>query len=330
MAPHPRPPQARDADDRLYPMLGPNPMALLNVLFVVLLVGQALLTALFGLLQLSKHIRKRNAAMLNLLLVSILSVLPQPLLFYGQDILNPHPPFALCLVQAILKNGVDPMYSAASLALVLEVLYEGEFIPCYFTRKVRVYLLIAFPYAVFAVFAVITASLAAAAPKAVRHATDDYYCTVGVMLDHVFHILSSSVVVLTLALQAYTIVQYRRLWRNMPSVRPHRCFGRGLYLRVLAFNVCQLFLVALTTLNWYFKNPVTHIVPIAFQAAMPLVTFLIFASSPDVLAACMWWARGNEPLLQPSVMDAPVSGVEPEDPLPHADRLGTEDASAEV
>ena len=49
---------------------------------------------------------------------------------------------------------------------------------------------------------------------------------------------------LTLALQAYTMIQYRRLWRNMPRLEPRRCFGKGLYLRVLAFNVCQLFLVA--------------------------------------------------------------------------------------
>lgn len=64
----------------VYPLLGPDPMALLNYLFVLLTVGQASLLLLLVTLLFSKRISKRNATMLNLVLVSIAATIPQPIL----------------------------------------------------------------------------------------------------------------------------------------------------------------------------------------------------------------------------------------------------------
>lgn len=64
----------------MYPLLGPDPMALLFSLFVLLSVGQAFLLFLLATLLFSKRIPKRNATMLNLVLVSIAATIPQPIL----------------------------------------------------------------------------------------------------------------------------------------------------------------------------------------------------------------------------------------------------------
>ena len=45
------------------------------------LEGSVLLTFLLATIRFSKHIRKRNATMLNLLLVTILRTIPPPLLY---------------------------------------------------------------------------------------------------------------------------------------------------------------------------------------------------------------------------------------------------------
>ena len=72
--------KALDASMSMYPRLGRDPMALLNTLFVLLTTGQVLLTILFATIRFSKQVRKRNATMLNLLLVTILGTISQPLL----------------------------------------------------------------------------------------------------------------------------------------------------------------------------------------------------------------------------------------------------------
>lgn len=58
--------------------------------------------------------------------------------YYGQQILNPFPPYGLCLAQAVLKHGSDPMFCVAALALILEILLETGLIVTPLTRKARV------------------------------------------------------------------------------------------------------------------------------------------------------------------------------------------------
>lgn len=47
-----------------------------------------------------------------------------PLRYYGKQILDPHPPYSICLAQAVLTRGVDPMFCTAALALILEILLQ--------------------------------------------------------------------------------------------------------------------------------------------------------------------------------------------------------------
>lgn len=71
---------AADSSENMYPLLGPDPMSLLTTLFVLLTVGQILITGLLMTLLLSKQVRKRNATLINLLVVTIVGAIPPALL----------------------------------------------------------------------------------------------------------------------------------------------------------------------------------------------------------------------------------------------------------
>ena len=61
--------------------------------------------------------------------------------FYAGHVLDPYPPASLCLVQAALKHGTDPMFIVASLALILDVLTDAVLIPILIRgRRARTYL----------------------------------------------------------------------------------------------------------------------------------------------------------------------------------------------
>ena len=114
----------------MYPLLGSHPMVVIHTCFILMALGDMLLILLLGTLLCSPRarVRRRNASLINLLVVTILASVPPALLyvsqrhpkiitpdmifhsFYGQQILNKCPPHILCFTQAILKHGSDPMY----------------------------------------------------------------------------------------------------------------------------------------------------------------------------------------------------------------------------
>ncbi len=138
----------------MYSLLGPHPLVLINVSFFFVCLGQLSLILLLGTLCFSKHVLKRNATLINLLVVTAGVTVPGALLwvshtlsrvsfadtwpsYYAQHILDPEPPFGLCLTQAILKHGTDPMFIVCSLALILDVLCETGMIMISITRRTR-------------------------------------------------------------------------------------------------------------------------------------------------------------------------------------------------
>lgn len=70
---------AQDAQ-AMYNLLGPQPMALINACFILVTIGQILLNLLLGTLLFSGRVRKRNATLINLLLVSVQVTVPPALL----------------------------------------------------------------------------------------------------------------------------------------------------------------------------------------------------------------------------------------------------------
>lgn len=121
-------------DEDIYPLLGGHPFDFLLACFILNAVGQCFLLLLTATLLFSNGIRKRNWTLINLLIVSILSSIPPSLLydsllfkhtrsvhkschllrFYSGNFMNPAPPLALCLTQAVLKHGSDTMFVFSS------------------------------------------------------------------------------------------------------------------------------------------------------------------------------------------------------------------------
>lgn len=64
----------------LYPLLGPNPVALINTNFILVTLGQVSLVLLLGTLFFAPHVRTRNATLLNLLAITIFQSVPPGIL----------------------------------------------------------------------------------------------------------------------------------------------------------------------------------------------------------------------------------------------------------
>lgn len=64
----------------LYPLLGPNPIALIDVSFILVTIGQVSLVLLLGTLLFSSNVRGRNLTLLNLLAITIFVSIPPALL----------------------------------------------------------------------------------------------------------------------------------------------------------------------------------------------------------------------------------------------------------
>lgn len=97
--------------------------------------------------------------------------------YYSGRILDKHPSFGLCLAQAILKHGSDPMFIMASLALILEVLIEIHLLPIQVSHRTKTicvstsfpsetetmlilnHKLVALPYVTFVIFGIWAAAV---------------------------------------------------------------------------------------------------------------------------------------------------------------------------
>lgn len=64
----------------LYPHLGPHPIALINASFILVTLGQVCLTFLIGTLLFSPYVKKRNATLINLLVLTVFASVPPALL----------------------------------------------------------------------------------------------------------------------------------------------------------------------------------------------------------------------------------------------------------
>ncbi|KAL4252442.1 hypothetical protein ABKN59_002732 [Abortiporus biennis] len=266
----------------------------------------------------SSHVRRRNVTLINLLVVTTLCSVPPALLFYWGDILNSTPPFGICFTQAILKHGSDPMFVVASLALVIEFVQGTGILVIKFVSKRRVstVLLLALPYITFAIFAALTAILGATHPHKVKHKSNQIYCTVDFKpLTHGVEIFSVVVVVITVSLEIYTIAKFRRNWQDIRNDgRPPSKFGVSQALRIAGFTILQLNYLILCAVDFYFASVATHIIPIIYEALMPLATFLIFGTTQDCLQA--WTCCGRRKVPNTSTINGRASKGDPGTPCP--------------
>lgn len=253
----------------------------------------------------SKRVRKRTATLLNLLFVTLEISIPPALLFYAGQVFNPRPTFNLCYAQALLKHGSDPMFCVASLAMILEPLLEGQLLPVpasiKWNKRVRQYMLVALPYVVFVVVSTWAGILGHLHRDRVVHQHDQFFCTIS-QAGFARGIISFStmIVMITIALEIYVIAKARRLWKGVPHLKPWNVFKLGLYIRIVAFTFLQLFLFVLFATEFVWNTVPAHIIPIVYEALMPLITFFIFSTASDTRAAWKWWGPRDEARGKPS------------------------------
>jgi len=279
---------------QIYPLLGPRPVVLINACFILDTIGQVALTILIATLVFSDRVRKRNASLISLLVVTVLCSIPPALLFYTELIMNPRPPFGLCFSQAIFKDGTDPMFVVASFALIIEFLQGAGITVMQFIHTLRTPLLVAMPYLTFVVFATITAGLGGTHPNKVLHETNRLYCWVDFpVYNHGVEIFSVVVVVLTVSLEVAAIIKLRQNWSQLRTQVGNSSntslFSLSQAFRICGFTILQLNYVILCGIDFYFTSTATHILPILYEALMPLATFLIFGTTEDCLQVWMFW-----------------------------------------
>jgi len=276
-----------------YSLLGSNPVALIIACFTLDTLGQSSLIVLLATLLLSSNVRQRNATLINLLLVTVICSVPPALLFYSDQYLNPHPPSGLCIVQAILKHGTDPMFVVASLALVIEFLQgTGLVIVRFMTKQcLSPTVLVAAPYVTFVLHATVAAGLGGSQPHRVVHKENELYCSIDIAIFTRFQQAFMIVIVIaTISLEAYTILKLRRTWDGVRRAKSSTLFTFSQALRITGFTILQLNYVILSSIDFYFSSVGTHILPVVYEALMPLGTFLIFGTTTDCLSAwiCCW------------------------------------------
>ncbi|KAI0347988.1 hypothetical protein BDW22DRAFT_40477 [Trametopsis cervina] len=291
----------------LYPLLGPNPIALIDVSFILVTIGQVSLVLLLGTLLFSSNVRGRNLTLLNLLAITIFVSIPPALLYYGGQILNPTPPFGLCLAQAIFNHGANAMFITASFSLIIELLIVTRLLDIRIRQSVRTVILLALPYVVFLFFAVWAGILGYHNPSIVEHQKNQLYCTISyVAFCRGIDIFNAVTVVFTIGLEIFTHIRYRQIWRNIGYGRSEENgFSTALVIRLISFTSLQLFYICLLALDFFVGSAVTHIIPIAYEALMPLATFLIFGTTKDCLEAWKMWRRKDQPTTIGNITEDP-------------------------
>ncbi|KAI0095238.1 hypothetical protein BDY19DRAFT_902221 [Irpex rosettiformis] len=312
----------------LYPLLGANPVALINANFILVTFGQVSLVLLLGTLFFSPYVRSRNATLLNLLALTIFQSVPPGILYYSGHVLDPNPQYGLCLAQAMFKHGSDPMFITASLALIVELLVETRLLDIRLRGSIRTALLVALPYFVFFVFFFWALILGEKDPSAVRHQLNQFYCIITyTSFGRGIDILNAVVVVFTIGLEIFTHFRYRQIFRDTRASRSggQSGFSTALVIRLLGFTLLQLFYICLLALNFFVGSAATHVIPIAYEASMPLATFLIFGTTADCLQTWAFWKRREDPTSRPSTPNGFPRRDEVTDPVARDLRRGSFD-----
>ncbi|OBZ79175.1 hypothetical protein A0H81_01284 [Grifola frondosa] len=280
------------ASATFYSGLGPNFHIPVNVCFALATVGQLLLCLLLGTFLFSRDLRKRSAPLMNLLVVTLASSVPPYLLFYAGEVMNPFPPVGLCATQAVLMNGSGTMFVVSSLALVLDLLWETRTILANvsLSPQLRVFTLVSAPYIIFIIFAICTAALGGTHLDRVKHLPSELACSLQYpAFDAGMKMFAGLVVLTTLSLEIYAVVDTRRTRSDLTGLRRPSVLSLSQTARIIGFTCLQTLFLILCTLNTYVDRTALHVISTTYQATMPLATFFLFAMTQDCLHTWRRW-----------------------------------------
>jgi len=269
------------------------------------LVGQFSMLLLLGTFLFVKSLpQRKNPFLINFLLTTFLATIPPCLLFYTghQDGVPPH---WLCLVQAVLMDGVAPMFGVALVVLVIHTWGDLRAIlwgkKVFTTQSVVVkWLLLSVPYIVLISWC--AASLVAALQQSADLQLLAFvYCSNNShqgssVRQHVGYIMiMCGIIELSFeVLLGSILLTPFKYYRSHPSAKSSSSYHANVQIsiRILIFSALQLTPVILSLLNsklmgWnsFGLKQATQIV----ESMDAFATFLVFGTQKDVLRAWKFW-----------------------------------------
>ncbi|KLO12215.1 hypothetical protein SCHPADRAFT_929385 [Schizopora paradoxa] len=314
--------------------------------------GQILLPVLLLTIVFSRNVH-RNLVFVNFCCSWFLSSIVYSLLLYrgrsDPDSLSLTPSKQLCLAQASLVNGVQPLTACTTLGIVIQLLSslysvkKGTVADSSKGRRLLTLVLLIFPYFVFLVFTIVSAvlgspealtSLGTPRPNTNLAVPGVFYCTI-LLNSSSFSgakslasspvLLSFQLLILSLCLEAFIVVfilkNLKTLRKKLPTA------WTQVLIRIVVLSVHRFVLIYLlynsplvksasSSPNELYESFVNTMYVGNFsdfmQATAPIVVFLVFASEKDVLNAwCFWRRKSNSTptVSKESFVEAEASGT---------------------
>jgi hypothetical protein len=237
---------------------------------------------------------QRHPTFLNLCITFILVGVSSSLLVYTSTTTGPEPPKMLCLFQASLLYGVPPMASISVLALVYQMFiairasFQGQEVSRRY-HLLRLWGLLIAPYVCWLISILATAAVGASHPSKISRSRRFFYCSVeSPPLTNALTIFSAVILLITLALEAWTIVLFYKRWislRRAGSDLKQR-LDLNMPIRTIAFGIYVGIALSLSLIS--IQSPASPVPDLIIASAASLV-IIIFGTQPDILrAACFW------------------------------------------
>ncbi|KIJ52268.1 hypothetical protein M422DRAFT_776009 [Sphaerobolus stellatus SS14] len=284
------------------------------VSYLLLTVGTiALLALLITLWRVTSLSQRNNPFLVNLLLTTWLSTIPALLLLFSGHAVDLAPAKPLCILQAVLMDGVAPMFGIAGLCLVLNTSLQisadlgGHFNPLAEKRWLRIFVL-SIPYITYLCWTSASIGVGLSTPPQV--VVEAIWCAIisphSNRIRRFIGFFVTGFSLSQLMLEGWIIaliIKHKKTSSDITKSKNSLTIEKSLIARVIVFTLIQLTILILTVILSGIRiedNPQNypHISPNitrVFESMNPLFTFLVFGTSNSLLEA---WHLKKAPSVQ--------------------------------
>jgi len=237
----------------------------------------------------------RHPTLINLCLATIITSICACFLLYANKQRGSEPPFSLCLAQASLASGAQPVLVMTCQALVYQV-WSSVFGPKRIQENavwetVKSTLLLSIPWITFAAFVTVSAAIGFQNPSLVTRNRRFFYCS----LDYTSFTSSISIfcginLLITMAMQASIAYNIYRNWRAVRKGMDMGDVNLSMAIRVICFEGYIIIGLVLAFLS---INAPKSPVPDIWLASIGIFIVLIFGTQREVWEALKSW-RGRK------------------------------------
>ncbi|KIJ52235.1 hypothetical protein M422DRAFT_776352 [Sphaerobolus stellatus SS14] len=279
--------------------------------FLFVFLGNAVMFLLLITLWVCKQLPQRNNPFLiNVLITTYIATLPPMLLLFSGHF-NHAPPMTLCLIQAILLNGLAPMFGTAMLILVINTWFDlraklqGDSSALIQIRWLRVLFLV-LPYLSFLAWS--SGALAIILVSPINLVVQLAWCVSLTPLSQQFlryvGFYMPGLTIVELIIEAFIarmVIKYRQ--NAVPTGK--KLIDCTLFTRLLVFSIIQAFNIGLGVILSIRRVQINDTF-IVIEAMNALATFLVFGTSKSILEA--WGLKASDP----SMSHVFITGLESE------------------